>query len=182
MKAMISQGSDGSIRRSSEIRVKTEMEINCFLAHIIGAEDSLLVQINQELGLRIPIEDVKLETVDIELKTINKGYLLEHLNGLIFKKTSWLWLLNEIRNHSLKRERIPRHARVNIIENVNNNISHSDQTIHFVESARNKDNPFLQEDIIFSRTKKQRFQSISKSDRFLAKVFDKLDSSEQRIL
>ncbi len=33
--------------RSSEIRVKTEMEIDCFLANIIGAKDSLLVQINQ---------------------------------------------------------------------------------------------------------------------------------------
>ena len=141
--------SQGSIMRSSEIKVRTEMEIDCFLAHIISAKDSLLVEINHELGLGIPIEDVKLEAVNIQLNTINKGYLLEHLNGLISKRTSWLWLLNEIRNHSLKRERIPRHVRVNITENVNNNISHSDQTIHFVESARTKDNPFLQKDIIF---------------------------------
>ena len=28
--------------RSSEIRIKAEMEIDCFLAHIIGAKDSLL--------------------------------------------------------------------------------------------------------------------------------------------
>lgn len=34
--------SHGSIIRSSEIRIKAEMEIDCFLAHIIGAKDSLL--------------------------------------------------------------------------------------------------------------------------------------------
>jgi hypothetical protein len=86
----------GSIMGPAEIRVKTEMEIDCFLAHVIGAKDSLLVQINYELGLGIPIEDVKLETVNAGLKTIHKEYLLEHLNNLVSKNTSWLWLLNEI--------------------------------------------------------------------------------------
>jgi hypothetical protein len=138
----------GSIMGPPEIRIKTELEIDCFLAQIIGAKDSLLVQINYKLGLKIPIEDVTLETVNAGLNDINKGYLLEHLNNLASKKTSWLWLLNEIRNHSLHRERIPRLVHVNIIENANNNTSHSDQTVHFVENARTKDNPFLQKDII----------------------------------
>jgi hypothetical protein len=138
----------GSIMGPPEIRVKTEMALDCFLAHVIGAKDSLLVQINYQLGLGLSIEDVKLDTIKAELDTINKGDLLDHLNSLTSKKTSWFWLLNEIRNHSLHRERMPRRVHVNIIENINDNTSHSDQTIHFVENDRTKDNPFLQQDII----------------------------------
>jgi hypothetical protein len=138
----------GSIMRSTKIRIQTEMEIDCFLAHIIGAKDSLLVQINDELGLRIPIEEVNLETINTKLNDINKGSLLKRLNNLTAKKTSWFWLLNEIRNHSLHRKRISRLVHVNIVENINNNTSYSNQTIHFVGNARTKDNPFMQKDII----------------------------------
>ena len=46
------------------------------------------------------------------------------------------------------RERIPRQVRVNIFESVNKNTSSSNQSIHFVENSRIKDNPFLQKDII----------------------------------
>src|SRR6185312_13898611 len=67
----------GSIRKSPEILVKAEMEIDCFLAHIMGARDSLLVEINNELGLMMPLEDVKLETVNARLDDIIKRDLLK---------------------------------------------------------------------------------------------------------
>ena len=38
------------------------MEIDSFLAHIVGAKDVLLVKVNKKLNLGIPIEEIKLET------------------------------------------------------------------------------------------------------------------------
>ncbi len=133
----------GTIMGPLEIRVKTEIEIDCFLAHLLGAKDSLLFQLNSVLGLGIPMQDVKLETANIELNVRNKGDLLRCLNRIACEKTSWFWLLNEIRNHLLHRERIARRANVNI-----GNVNDSDQTVHFVEGARTKGNPFLEQDII----------------------------------
>jgi hypothetical protein len=40
----------GTIMGTPEIRIKTEMEIDCFLASVMGALDSLFVQINRDLG------------------------------------------------------------------------------------------------------------------------------------
>ena len=36
------------------------MEVDSFFAQIIGAKDSLLVQINEKLGLAIPLKNVSL--------------------------------------------------------------------------------------------------------------------------
>jgi hypothetical protein len=124
------------------------MEMDCFLAHIIGAKDALLVEINKKLNLDIPIEDVGLETINNELDIRNKQGLLKHLNRIASKPNTWFWLLNEIRNHFLHRERIARQVRVNIFESVNNNTSSSTQSIHFVENSRIKNSPFVQKDII----------------------------------
>jgi hypothetical protein len=138
----------GTIMSTPEIRIKTEMEIDCFLASIMGALDSLLVQINRDLNLRIPIEDVRLNSINASLNIKNKGCLLTHLNTLKSNTKSWLWLLNEFRNQFLHRDRLSRLVRVGIFENINNNISTSDQTINFVSNIKTKDNPFLQKDII----------------------------------
>lgn len=42
-------------------RVYAEIEIDCFFAQIIGTKDSLLVQINEKLGLGLPIEEAKIK-------------------------------------------------------------------------------------------------------------------------
>jgi len=138
----------GTMMGSPEIRLKTEMEIDCFLASLMGALDSLFVQINHDLGLSIPIKDVTLESINVSLNVRNKGYLLNHLKTLKSNTKSWLWLLNEFRNQFLHRDRVPRLVRVSIFENIDNNISATDQTITFVPNIRTKDNPFLQKDII----------------------------------
>ena len=97
------------------------MEIDCFLANIIGAKDSLLVQINQKLGLGLPIEEAKISNLNPKLKAINKGFLLTELNTLCSQTDSWLWLLNELRNHSLHRAMINKRASVQVHENINSN-------------------------------------------------------------
>jgi hypothetical protein len=104
-------------------RIYAEMEIDCFLAQIIGAKDSLLIQINQKLELGLPIEDAKIQNLNPKLKCINKGFLLTELNTLCSQTDSWLWLLNELRNHSLHRAMINKLASVQIDENINSNTS-----------------------------------------------------------
>ena len=132
----------------NKLRLQSEMEIDCFLAHIIGAKDALLFEINNRMNLGISTEFINLETVNNELNNRNKAGLLEHLNKIASNPNSWFWFLNEIRNHFLHRERIPRQVRVGIFENVNNNTTSSNQSIHFVETSRIKNNPFLQKDIV----------------------------------
>ena len=104
-------------------RIYAEMEIDCFLAQIIGAKDSLLIQINQKMGLGLPIEEAKIQNLNPKLKCINKGFLLTELNTLCSQTDSWLWLLNELRNHSLHRAMINKLASVQIDENINSNTS-----------------------------------------------------------
>lgn len=138
----------GTIMGTPEIRIKTEMEIDCFLASVMRALDSLFVQINPDLGLSIPINDIRLESINAGLNIKNKGYLLKRLNVLKGNTKSWLWLLNEFRNQFLHRDRLPRLVRVSVFENINNNITTTDQTISFVPNVRTKENPFLQKEII----------------------------------
>jgi hypothetical protein len=104
-------------------RIYAEIEIDSFFAQIIGAKDSLLVQINQKLGLGLPIEEAKISNLNPKLKAINKGFLLTELNTLCSQTDSWLWLLNELRNHSLHRAMINKRASVQVQENINSNTS-----------------------------------------------------------
>jgi hypothetical protein len=122
----------------NNLRVQSEMEIDCFLAHIIGAKDALLVEVNNKLNLGMPIQVVELETVNKELKKRNKAGLLKDLNKISSDPNSWFWRLNEIRNHFLHRDRIPRHVSISIFENADKNTTSSNQSIGFVENNRIK--------------------------------------------
>ena len=118
-------------------RVYAEMEIDCFFAQIIGAKDSLLVQINEKLGLGLSIQNAKVENINPKLKSLNKEYLLADLNELSSQTGSWLWLLNGLRNHSLHRAMIRKRAVVNIRENINSNNSVSaSPEVYFLVNPR----------------------------------------------
>lgn len=117
-------------------RVYAEMEIDCFFAQIIGAKDSLLVQINEKLGLGLPIEEAKIQNLNPKLKSINQRDLLIELNTLS-QPGNWLWLLNELRNHSLHREMLRKRAVVNIRENINtDNSSSSKPEVYLLVNPR----------------------------------------------
>lgn len=45
------------------IIIPVEIEMDCFLAQLAGAVDSLLVRINDKLSPDIPIENVEISTV-----------------------------------------------------------------------------------------------------------------------
>lgn len=100
-------------------KIPAEIEIDNFFAEIIGAKDSLLIQINEKLNLKIPIKDVRGDTINVELKTIGKQDVLSELNNLASDQTSWFWKLNELRNHSIHRKMLNKHIKVGLYENIN---------------------------------------------------------------
>jgi hypothetical protein len=107
-------------------RLDAEMEIDCYFAQIIGAKDSLLVQISEKLGLAIPLREICIDSVYDNLKTIKKEHLLVDLK-MASKKGSWFWLLNELRNHSIHRAMISKRVKTQIHEDVNTDTSRSDK-------------------------------------------------------
>ena len=94
------------------------MEIDCFFAQIIGAKDSLPVQINEKLGLAIPHKKVDLDSV-YDKKPIKKEHLLADLKTMACQKGSWFWLLNELRNRSMHRAMLNKLVKIDIHEDLN---------------------------------------------------------------
>ena len=85
------------------IRIDVELEIDCFLAELIGAVDALLIQINEKLGLGLGIEEVKCGSVQSRLNSNTKDIdLLEELNKAS-DYDEWFWRLKEFRNNTLHR-------------------------------------------------------------------------------
>ena len=100
-------------------KISAEIEIDNFFAQIIGAKDSLLIQISEKLNLKIPISKVNSSSVNAELKSISKQNLLSELNKLASDPTSWFWKLNELRNHSIHRKMLNKHIKVGLYDNIN---------------------------------------------------------------
>jgi len=85
-------------------RIYAEDELDCYFAQIIGARDALLMLINEKLNLKICKKDVKLESINSELKKKGKKQnIMKRLNKLSSDTTSWYWILNELRNKSIHR-------------------------------------------------------------------------------
>lgn len=97
----------------SGTRISAEIEIDCFLAQIIGAKDSLLFQINKKLRLGIADKDVDVGRVQTELNNNGKGNLLKSLHNSM-KENNWLWLLNDFRNQAVHRNFIRRHVAISV--------------------------------------------------------------------
>jgi len=107
-------------------RIYAEDELDCYFAQIIGARDSLLMLINEKLNLKIPEKDVELGSINSELKKKGKKQkIMKRLNKLSSNKTSWYWILNELRNKSIHRSILNKKASVNISENINDKTSSS---------------------------------------------------------
>jgi hypothetical protein len=97
--------------------------LDCYFAQIIGARDGLLMLINEKLNLKISEKDVKLESINSELKKKGKKQkIMKRLNKLSSDTTSWYWILNELRNKSIHRNIRPFHY-ILILYQVNFHIS-----------------------------------------------------------
>lgn len=96
----------GDLSKGNIVRV--EMEIDCFLAQIVGAIDALLVQINMTLGLGIAIDKADIYSVQSALSAKTKSIdLLTELNQAA-NHDNWFWLLKELRTQSMHRTMLRR--------------------------------------------------------------------------
>ncbi len=82
--------------------VQVEIEIDCFLAQVLGAMDCLLILINARLELGIATGKVDVATVQSALnaRTKNISLLTELHQALDYDR--WLWTLIEFRNHTMQ--------------------------------------------------------------------------------
>jgi hypothetical protein len=89
--------------RSVEPSLMREMEIDCFLAQILGTLDCLLMLINSRLDLGIASERVDLATIQSALnaRTKNIGLLTDMHQASAHD--GWLWVLKEFRILTMQR-------------------------------------------------------------------------------
>jgi tetrahydromethanopterin S-methyltransferase subunit G len=106
-------------------RVYAEDELDCYFAQIIGARDSLLMLINDELKLGLNERNVRLDSVEEKLTSKNKHHIIDELIKLGEDKTSWYWMLNEFRNRSIHRGMLSKLAHRSITEDINKGTSSS---------------------------------------------------------
>ena len=83
--------------------IRMEIEIDCFLAQILGTLDCLLLLINTKLELGIAPERVDLATIQSALnaRTKNIGLLTDMHQASAHN--GWLWVLKEFRNLTMQR-------------------------------------------------------------------------------
>lgn len=82
--------------------VQVELEIDCFLAQVLGALDCLLILINIRLELGIATGKVDVATVQSALNSRTKNIsLLTELHQAL-EHDRWLWTLIEFRNQTMQ--------------------------------------------------------------------------------
>lgn len=113
-------------------RIYAEDELDCYFAQIIGARDALLMLINEKFHLNLLEKDVNVESIKKELNKIKKQNILKELDNLSKDKTSWYWIVKELRNRSIHKSMPARSAAVNIYEDINNNTNSSTVKNYFL--------------------------------------------------
>jgi len=83
--------------------VQAELEIDCFLAQILGAVDCLLILINTRLELGIAIGKVDQATIQSALNARTKNISLLTELSQASEHNGWLWILKEFRNQTMQR-------------------------------------------------------------------------------
>jgi hypothetical protein len=79
-------------------RIYAEDELDCYFVQIIGARDALLMLINEKLHLNLSEKKVYVKAINDKLERQNNKHILKELNDLSCEKTSWYWILIELRN------------------------------------------------------------------------------------
>jgi hypothetical protein len=83
--------------------VQAELEIDCFLAQILGALDCLLTLINTRLELGIAIGEVDQATIQSALNATTKNISLLTELSQASQHNGWLWVLKEFRDQTMQR-------------------------------------------------------------------------------
>ena len=86
-----------------DLVLQVELEIDCFLAQILGAVDCLLTLINTRLELGIATGKVDLATIQSALNARTKNISLVTELHQALEHDRWLWTLMEFRNQTMQR-------------------------------------------------------------------------------
>lgn len=87
----------------NDVAIQMELEIDCFLAQLLGSLDCLLLLINTRLELGIDSGKVDIATIQSALNSRTKNIsLLTDLHHAS-EHNSWLWILKEFRNQTMQR-------------------------------------------------------------------------------
>ena len=82
--------------------IQMELEIDCFLAQLLGTLDCLLLLINTRLDLGIDSGKVDIATVQSALNARTKNISLLTDLHQASEHNSWLWILKEFRNQTMQ--------------------------------------------------------------------------------
>jgi hypothetical protein len=82
-------------------RINLDIEIDSLISQMVSVIDCLLVQINNKLGLGIPLHQISIDRIVSELLSkTNKIDLLTELNKAR-QHGNWYWSVIQLRNRSL---------------------------------------------------------------------------------
>jgi hypothetical protein len=84
-------------------RIEVEMEVDCFLSQLVGAVDSLLVQINERLDLELPTDRVNFADVQSALSAKTKKIDLLSPLDRARQQGNWYYMLSELRSQLVHR-------------------------------------------------------------------------------
>lgn len=128
--------------------IQMELEIDCFLAQLLGTLDCLLLLINTRLDLGIDSGRVDIATVQSALNARTKNISLLTDLHQASEHNSWLWILKEFRNQTMQRpskevQDLLIEDMTTIKEGLNISIRTSDEyinknTIHYFQQSVNR--------------------------------------------
>lgn len=124
--------SEGGINKNPDTKVRSEIEIEDLLAHLIGVIDALLARINKKLNLGIAEDMVCLTTVKKKLERLD---LMKDLIDLDDDKCSWYWKLKDFRNIGTHRKIINVNESVGLFENANTGKGSSGVTRFYITDS-----------------------------------------------
>jgi hypothetical protein len=85
----------------NQARLEVEMEIDCFLSQIVGAVDSLLLQINAAFDLGVSDNRLTFQDIQSGLSAKTKQIALLDELGRARQPGKWFSVLSELRNQSM---------------------------------------------------------------------------------
>jgi hypothetical protein len=129
--------------------IQMELEIDCFLAQLLGTLDCLLLLINTRLDLGIDSGKVDIATVQSALNARTKNISLLTDLHQASEHNSWLWILKEFRNQTMQipskevQDLLIEDMTPSIKEGLNISIRTSDEyinknTIHYFQQSVNR--------------------------------------------
>jgi hypothetical protein len=83
------------------IRIDLEIEIDCLISQMVSVIDCILAQINNKLGLDIPLRQLSYDRVVSELSSKTKKIDLLTQLSKARQHSNWYWSVIELKNRSL---------------------------------------------------------------------------------